>query len=81
MDCNDDVAKEAMYAKGSTRLCNTVQPGAGSQYPFTQAPVRLSGRCIYIKLYSDFMVSGNSLEMHNTVKKFEGVRARYNSIK
>ena len=81
MDCNDDVAKEAMYAKSSTRLCNTVQPGGGEQYPYTQGPVRLSGRCIYIKLYSDFMVAGNSLEMHNTIKKFEGVRARYNSIK
>ena len=64
MDCNDDVAKEAMYAQSSARVCNTVERGAGTDYPFTDAPIRLSGRCIYIKLYSDYMVSGNSLELH-----------------
>ena len=81
MDCNDDVAKEAMYAQSSSRVCNTVERGAGADYPFTDAPIRLSGRCIYIKLYSDYMVSGNSLELHYLAKKYQGVKARYNSIK
>ena len=81
-DCNDDVAKEAMYAKDSPKICNTVERGADpSAYPFTEPNKRLSGRCIYIKLYSDYMVSGNSLELHYAAKKYEGVKARYNSIK
>ena len=62
MDCNDDVAKEAMYAQDSPKICNTVERGGPTAYP--TEPNKDYGRCIYIKLYSDYMVSGNSLELH-----------------
>merc|ERR1711981_685845 len=56
-DCNDDVAKEMMYRTKDTRtkdtiICNTVSPTGGSDYPYTQGPVKISGKCIYVKLYS-----------------------------
>ena len=78
-DCDDNAAKEAMFKKDAPRVCNTVNANGGKRFPFTQGPVQLQGKCIYVKLYSDFLVDNNSYELHKE-RNFKGVIANYQMV-
>lgn len=77
-DCDDNAAKEAMFKKDALEkaVCNTVRADARTR---TQGPVELEGKCIYVKLYSDFLVDNNSYELHKE-RNFKGVIANYKMV-
>ena len=68
-----------MFKKDAPRVCNTVNANGGKRFPFTQGPIQLQGKCIYVKLYSDFLVDNNSYELHKE-RNFKGVIANYQMV-
>jgi hypothetical protein len=79
-DCDDNKAKEAFFQPETKKVCNTVMQANHGVYQFTQSPIELSGKCIYVRLYSDYMVDGNEYDLHRHAKEFEGLQATYKSI-
>jgi hypothetical protein len=79
-DCDDNKAKEALFQPEAKKVCNTVMQANHGVYKITPSPIILSGKCIYVRLYSDYMVDGNNYDLHRHTKEFEGLRATYKSI-
>jgi hypothetical protein len=79
-DCNDNKAKESFFQTEKNKVCNTVMSAGSNDYPFTQGPITLSGKCIYVRLFSNYMVDGNNYELHRTTKDFKGLQATYKAV-
>jgi len=76
-DCDDNKAKHGFFESDRKKVCNT----ADMRNPtYTQGPITLSGKCVYVRLYSNYMIDGNKYDLHTEAKDFKGLRATYKSI-